>query len=406
MQRVVPPVVAALVAAAAVFWPRPGLSHETVTTTVLFDREIVRVLNSHCVMCHVDGGPSFPLATYEQVWLQKRKISAAVISRHMPPWAAFPGYGRFANENVVTLRESQFIVSWMEGLGPRNGGAVFTNTAGSSAPAKQAVRAHIDFGSWQLGEPGLKRQLDAITVEPQRAPGTNDVKRTVIDLGLTSERHVGAVEYMPGDRRVVRAAVFTVQETGQWIGSWTPWYGFVKLPAGAAFKVPAGSHVVAEIQYVHLKEKVVDRGTLGLYFADTSLRGSEPAGSTVSDLVLEAKGDVPPGAVAERFRTQTVLAANTAVLALRPDLRPGIKSVEVSARRPNGGTEILLFAKDLPLDWPTPYIFKDAVVLPRGTVLAVTAYYANGGASPLAGGVHLVISVSHARPRSPATRKR
>jgi hypothetical protein len=29
-------------------------SHETLTTTVLFDREIVRILNKHCVMCHAD----------------------------------------------------------------------------------------------------------------------------------------------------------------------------------------------------------------------------------------------------------------------------------------------------------------------------------------------------------------
>src|SRR5262245_46433969 len=39
------------------------LSHETLTTTVLFDREIVRVLDKHCVMCHVASGPAFPLST-------------------------------------------------------------------------------------------------------------------------------------------------------------------------------------------------------------------------------------------------------------------------------------------------------------------------------------------------------
>ena len=97
-------VLSALIIAVILSWARPVLSHETVTTTVLFDREIVRILNSHCVMCHIDEGPAFPLVTYEQVWLQKRKISAAVIARHMPPWAAFSGYGRFANENVITLR--------------------------------------------------------------------------------------------------------------------------------------------------------------------------------------------------------------------------------------------------------------------------------------------------------------
>ena len=67
----------ALVAVAALVCARHASSHETVNTTVLFDREIVKILNSHCVMCHAEGGPSFPLATYEDAWLQRRKISAS-----------------------------------------------------------------------------------------------------------------------------------------------------------------------------------------------------------------------------------------------------------------------------------------------------------------------------------------
>src|SRR5262245_32098242 len=219
---------------------RSASTHETVNTTVLFDREIVAILNRHCVMCHVEKGPAFPLETYEQVWLQKRTVSAAVIARHMPPWPALPGYGRFANENVVTLRESQFIVSWMEGLGPRNAGKVFTNTSDPSAPKTAAVRAHVDFGAWPLGTPDLTRDLEPVVVEANRP---DEVKRTVIDLGLTAERTIRALEYLPGDRRVVRAAFFTVQETGQWIGSWTPWYGFTKLPDGVGFRLPPGAHI-------------------------------------------------------------------------------------------------------------------------------------------------------------------
>src|SRR5690242_20310083 len=193
-------------AAFAVGWPRSVASHETVNTTVLFDREIVKILNSHCVMCHVEGGPSFPLATYEDAWLQRRKISAAVIARRMPPWPAMPGYGRFANENVVTLRESQFVVSWMEGLGPRNSGKVFTNTSDPNAPKTAAVRAHADFTAWPLGKPDLERELDPIVVEPNEP---DDIKRTTIDLGLKTDRDVRAVEFLPGDRRVVRAAFFS-----------------------------------------------------------------------------------------------------------------------------------------------------------------------------------------------------
>ena len=337
-----------------------GLSHETLTTTVLFDREIVRILDQHCVMCHVENGPSFPLATYEQTWLQKRPIRADVIARHMPPWAAVSGYGQFSNENSLTLRETQFVISWVEGLGPRNAGTVFTNTAAAGAARPKDVQAHIDFGVWQLGEPQLKRQLPANTVEPK----ANEVRRSLIDLGLTSERRLRALEFMPGDRRVVRAAFFTVQETGQWIGSWTPWYGFMSLLKGVAYRLPAGSHIVAEIHYRGIQERVVGHGTLGLHFAD------QPSPDLVSDIVLEGK---------------TRLAADTNVVALLPAMNAAVKSIEVSARRPDGGTEVLLFAKDIPADWPTPYILKEPVRLPRGTVLSVS------------GGVRVTVSAYRAR---------
>src|SRR5205823_11243616 len=111
-------------------------------------------------------------------------------------WGAFSGYARFANENVGTLRESQFIVSWMEGLGPRNAGKVFTNIADPSTPVPPAVRAHADFSAWQVGPPDLVRDLDPITVAPKRP---DDIVRTVIDLRLSGERRVRAIEYMPGD---------------------------------------------------------------------------------------------------------------------------------------------------------------------------------------------------------------
>jgi len=354
----------ALALAVVVCWARSASTHETVNTTVLFDREIVRILNDHCVMCHADKGPAFPLETYEQVWLQKRKVSAAVIARHMPPWPALPGYGRFANENVVTLRESQFLVSWMEGLGPRNAGKVFTNTSATSAVAPQAVRAHADFAVWPLGEPDVVRELSAVTIDPGRPAGGNVVRRIVVDPGLTSDRRVRAIEYLPGDRRVVRAASFSVQETGQWIGSWTPWFGYLKLPQAVAFRLPAGAHIVADIAYRSASERVVDRGKLGLFF------DAAPASRTVTDLNVVATDATG----AARLRGETTLAVDTTLLALRPEVVPGITSVEVSARRPDGGTEVLLFAKDPSTDWPTPYIFAEPVLLRRGARIVLTAY--------------------------------
>jgi hypothetical protein len=370
-------------ALAAVCWSRAASPHETVATTVLFDREIVGILNRHCVMCHVEKGPSFPLETYEQAWLQRRQMSAAVLARRMPPWPAMSGYGRFANENVVTLRESQFLVSWMEGLGPRNTGKVFTNTSHPDSPAQQAVRAHIDLEAWPLGQPDLVRDMEAVTVEPS---STDDVHRSVIDLGLSGERWVRAFEYLPGDRRVVRAAVFTVQETGQWIGSWTPWYGFMKLPSSTAYHLPAGAHLVADVHYRHASERAVDRGRVGLFLE------SSPPAAIVSDLVVDATREPVVKSGRQRFRAETTLTADTTLIALRPDAQPGIASIEVSARKPDGGTDVLLFAKDIPVDWPTPYIVAEPVAVRRGTILSITAYLSSGGKAPPPASIHVNIS--------------
>ena len=185
----------------------------------------------------------------------------------------------------------------------------------------------------------------------------------------------------------MRAAFFTVQETGQWLGSWTPWYGFVKLPAGVAYRLPAGSHVVAEIHDRGANEQVVERGTLGVYFADnvpSSSPSSISSRSTVSDLVLEAKRE----GAGNKLRAETRLAADTHAWALRPEISSGVRSIEVSARTANGRTDILLFAKDFSIDWPTPYILETPMLLRKGTMLSVTAY----GGPALPGRLRLTVS--------------
>ena len=360
-----------------------SLSHETTTTTVLFDREIVRILEGHCVMCHSDKGLSFPLITYEQTWLRGRPIRAEVLRRHMPPWAAVPGYGQFANDNSLTLRELQFMVSWVEGLGPRNGGTVFLNVLDPNAKPREEVKAHTHPGTWQLGQPGLKLTLGPNKID---AGAGDHVRRVIVDPGLRAERRVRAIEYLPGDPRVVRAATFTVQETGQWLGSWTPWYGYVLLPSTVSYRLPAAAHIVAEIHYRGTKEAITDQGSLGLFFAD------QPTTSSVKDLVLEAKGAVPAGASTQRFRAQTRLATPVTALALRPEIVAEATSIEVSVRKADGGTEVLLFAKDIQPEWPTPYIFKAPIRLPAGSLLSVTAYFKNSTAAARAGGVRLTIS--------------
>jgi hypothetical protein len=352
----------ACVVAAGIAWPDRVLSHGSITTTVLFDREIVRVLNDHCVMCHMEQGLAFPLETYEQTWLSRQAMRTSVLRRHMPPWAAVAGYGTFANANSLTLRESQFVTSWVEGLGPRNAGKVFLNVANATPSTEQvrATPAHITH--WRT-EPDINVQVPATTVPARQA---DSIVSVLVDLKLPAARSVRAIEYMPGDRRVLRAAVFTLEQTGQWLGSWTPWSGFVTAPQGAAFRLPANARLVAQLHYRGTSENVIDRGTLGL---SSALQGSA---RTISDVV---------------FREAS--ATRTYVWALVPRVAAGLASVQVTARTPDGGTRILLFAKNPPVEWPTPYILARPVLLPAGTELSVSARYDN---APPADPVLLTVS--------------
>ena len=63
------------------------------------------------------------------------------------------------------------------------------------------------------------------------------------------------------------------------------------------------------------------------------------------------------------------LASDATIWALAPEIPPGTQSLELSARRPDGSTEVLLLVERPSADWPTPYVLKSPVRLTRGTEL-------------------------------------
>jgi Cu/Ag efflux protein CusF len=349
----------------ALLWSQAAHAHAQATTTVQFDREIVRILDDHCVACHADNGLAFPLVTYEQAYAARWQIRKDALDRHMAPWAAVLGIGDFANDNSLTQPEIDFLVSWAESFGPRNNGAVYAAVAATAATST-VVTAHVDLERWALGKPDLLVALASNTVKPEEADA---IRRVVVDPKLASERWLRALEYKPGNRRVVHAVSFAIQETGQWLGSWTPWYGFASLPAGLAYRLPAGAHIVAEIRYFGAKEAAVDQGSVGLYFAAT------PSSREISSLVLEPTVAAPDVSAEAKLSSTRKLDQDLNILALQPHIWPGLQSIEVAARMPDGTKQVLLFAKEIPLQWPTPYVFSTPVALAKGTELSVIEHF-------------------------------
>jgi hypothetical protein len=96
----------------------PGSGHDVITTKVTFDREIVRLFNTHCISCHHEGGMVFSLATYKEARPWAKAIGEEVLQRRMPPWGAVKGFGDFRNDQGLTEEQLELIVDWEEGGAP------------------------------------------------------------------------------------------------------------------------------------------------------------------------------------------------------------------------------------------------------------------------------------------------
>jgi hypothetical protein len=350
-------VVAWLIAGTWAMWPRETLSHNPITTTVHFNREIVALFQRKCLQCHREGGMAMSLATYADARPWAVAIKEEVLARQMPPWPAEAGYGQFANDAGLTTREMDFLLSWVEGGAPE----------GTETPP-----AFVDHSShWMLGEPQMVvTAQQGVTVQADSAAR---FARIVLDPGLTRETWVRAIDFRPGDPRVARAAFITVADTGEYLGGWTPSQSSTELPGGVAFRLPPRARIAVDVLYRGAPETVVDTPSLALYTT------AEPPMRRASSLILRAAGDRTDPL---RLRGRLTLPRATMLFALRPEMQPGGASYEVTAIRPDGSRETLLRVKRFRADWQTPFVFREPVSLPAGSALEAAAAYEPGAAAP------------------------
>lgn len=129
--------------------------HDIITTKVTFDREIVRLFNTHCITCHREGGMAFSLATWKEARPWAKAIGEEVLQRRMPPWGAVKGFGDFRGDQGLTAEQLELIVDWEEGGAPEGEDkdlpaqpkfGPFPGVEKTSHPAPQIVVS----GDWQV----------------------------------------------------------------------------------------------------------------------------------------------------------------------------------------------------------------------------------------------------------------
>jgi len=358
-------------------------------TAVTFYRDIAPILYAQCADCHRAGEAApFPLLCYNDACRHAAQIVEVTQSRFMPPWHPAPGFGHFQNERRLTDNQIALIRRWVAAGKP----------AGQVADEPPLPRF---TPGWQLGEPDVVLKMPEAFALSEAGPDLH--QHFVIPTGIQRNRLVSAIEFRPGNPRIVHHACFYVDDTGaarkldarqsdigygSFVGpgfantgalrSWLPGMSPQRLPAGMGQPLKGDSDLVLEIHYQRSGKPETDQSTVGIYFAPPTAR------QAVAELQVMNKSLMIPAGV-ERHRhvaTYTLPMAAT-LLDAAPHMHLLGQEMQAKATRPDGTVVPLIWIKDWDFNWQGQYIYATPVALPKGTRIDVEAWYDNSAENPL-----------------------
>src|SRR5215813_13116145 len=185
---------------------RTGGAHEPITTKVMFNKEVVRILERNCLGCHAPGKikSDIPLTNYEEARPWAKAIKEEVLEKRMSPFQAVKGYGSFVHDYTLQWRDVELLVSWIEGGAPRGEAKDYP---------KEEIDKLITGSEWELGEPDLILQPDRETrIAPE---GDDETVCFVLPTNLKEDRWINAIDFQPGAGAVVySASMFVVPPSG------------------------------------------------------------------------------------------------------------------------------------------------------------------------------------------------
>jgi hypothetical protein len=152
------------------------------TTKVTYTREIVRVLDHHCVSCHRPGGRApMPFTSYAESRPWAHAMKEMVFDRAMPPWPAAPGYGDFANDPTLTPFEAGLLAAWADGGAPKG-------NEGDLPPASSVLydddQLRDTIHEIHCGKTTLDRALRAVAITPHAKSGQVSVSAQTPDSAV------------------------------------------------------------------------------------------------------------------------------------------------------------------------------------------------------------------------------
>jgi len=335
----------------------PLAADDPVSTSVTFNREIIRIVQRKCEPCHAAGGLAMSLSDYRDARAWGRAIREELVEHRMPPAIVARGYGQYETDPTLNAREMATFLTWLDGGMPRGDEG--------DRPATRVTAEALDDVA---GGAGIRLSLPAQTV-----PAGQDliVRRVTIGAGAAAGRAVSRVQFRPGNRRLLRGAVVFAAPSGaasgskplaRWIGAWLPWQHAAVPPSGYAFDLPPSAELVVDLYYRSAEAESIDQSAIDLSFAP------DAAGGRIDEVAMDASGRGSP-----TIRDRMDVTRPTMVWAIHPMLESSTTSMELRAERPDKSVEVLLWIPKARAEWPLALVMREPVLLPSGSTLSLVA---------------------------------
>lgn len=354
-----------------------------------YAKEVSRIVRKNCEGCHRPGqiGP-FALTNYDEVSAFAPEIKKVTAERRMPPWFAVKGFGEFKNDRRLSDADIETLARWVDAGAPK--GDV------KDLPAPVAYN-----DEWALGTPDAVLAPDV--AYPVEASGVDEYRCFVVPTDFGEDRNIQAMEIRPGSRKVVHHVLLYADTSGKarqrdaadpkpgyscWgstlgfspstsLGGWAPGGVPGKLPDDMAHFLPAGADIVMQVHYHKNGTAEMDRTSLGLHF------NRHPVTKYIrSQPVLNLGIRIPPGEENHRETAKWILNRDLLAISVAPHMHLLGKEMQMTATFPDGAKKDLVWVKPYHFNWQTSYVFKEPILLPKGTRVDVTAYYDNSEKNP------------------------
>lgn len=356
---------------------------------VTFNKDVAPILFRRCAGCHRPGEVApFSLLGYRDAAKRAAHLAEATASRQMPPWKAEPGAGSFADERRLTDDEIALIRRWADS------GAV------EGDPADLPPAPRFTEG-WQLGEPDLVLKM----AEPYTLTGSgaDEYRCFVLPIQVPPGKYIKAIEYRPGNRKIVHHAVISALPHDQAVAKlaegdgksflsglappgrllsgplsiWTPGMDPHRLPADLAASWPEKTDLVLQLHLHPSGKPEVEQSVLGIHLTD-----EKPAARLQMSVFSSNKIDIAPGQSDHEVRVSKTLNAPANIFGIFPHMHLIGRTVWAEATLPDATKIPLISIAHWDFNWQYYYRYAEPVRLPAGTKIDVRWTYDNSAANP------------------------